>query len=112
MQGYEIHMGRTTATRGALDPLLRLDGDEGLHDDGAVSLDGRVAGTYLHGLFANDAFRRTLLRSLGWRGEGAAERAATTAEHREREFDRLAAVVRAHLDLPRIRAMLGLPEPR
>ena len=118
VQGYEIHMGRTTATRGAtsgatpsaLDPLLRLDGHEGLHDDGAVSLDGRVAGTYLHGLFANDAFRRTLLRSLGWRGEGAARAGERTAERRDREFDRLAGVVRAHLDLPRIRTLLGLPE--
>ena len=106
--GYEIHMGRTEATTAALDPLLRLDG----HDDGAVSLDGRVAGTYLHGLFASDAFRRTLLRSLGWRDPSAAAPAAAThAERREREFDRLAAVVRAHLDLSRVRAMLGLPNP-
>ena len=73
-----------------------------------MSLDGRVAGTYLHGLFANDAFRRTLLRSLGWRDEGGAE---PTAARREREFDRLATVVRAHLDLRRVRALLGVGEP-
>ncbi len=101
VQGYEIHMGRTTPTTSALDPLLSVDG----HEDGAVSLDGRVAGTYLHGLFANNAVRRALLRSLGWREEGAG---TPTAERREAEFDRLADVVRAHLDLPRIRALLGL----
>ena len=97
-------MGRTTATTSALDPMLRLDG----HEDGAVSLDGRVAGTYLHGFFANDVARRTLLRSLGWRDEGEL---TPSAERREREFDRLAGVVRAHLDLPYVRWLLGLPEP-
>ena len=108
VEGYEIHMGRTAATSAALDPLLRLDGDDGcLHDDGAVSLDGRVAGTYLHGLFASDAFRRTLLRSLGWRDDGVAGR---EADRREREFDRLAGVVREHLDLSQLRWALGLPQ--
>ena len=104
VEGYEIHMGRTTGTTSALDPLLRLDG----HEDGAVSVDGRVAGTYLHGFFANDAVRRTLLRSLGWRDEGEL---TPSAERREREFDRLAEVVRAHLDLPYLRWQLGLREP-
>ena len=104
VEGYEIHMGRTTATGSALDPLLTLDG----HEDGAVSLDGRVAGTYLHGFFANDAARRTLLRALGWRDPGG-EAGATAAQRREAEFDRLADVVRAHLDMPQLRSMLGLP---
>ena len=102
--GYEIHMGRTTATTSALDPLLILDG----HEDGAVSLDGRIAGTYLHGLFGSDAFRRTLLRSLGWRDPGAA---GSTVDRREHEFDRLAAVVREHLDLSFVRWALGLTPP-
>ena len=104
VEGYEIHMGRTTSTGAALDPLLTLDG----HEDGAVSLDGRIAGTYLHGLFVSDAFRRTLLRSLGWRDTGGA---ISTAARREREFDRLADVVRSHLDMARVRSMLGLEEP-
>jgi len=100
-------MGRTTATSAAIDPLLRLDGPGGQsHDDGAVSLDGRVAGTYLHRLFASDAFRRTLLRSLGWRDEGAAGRAVDRRDH---EFDRLAGIVREHLDLSHVRRALGLP---
>jgi len=99
--GYEIHMGRTTATSAALDPLLRLDG----HEDGAVSLDGRIAGTYLHGLFTNDAFRRTFLRSLGWSDVAA----MGAGDRREAEFDRLADVVRGHLDLARVRALLGWP---
>ena len=104
VEGYEIHMGRTTPTSTALDPLLVLDG----HEDGAVSLDGRIAGTYLHGLFTSDAFRRTLLRSLGWRDPGAS---GSAADRREREFDRLAGAVREHLDLTFLRDALGLTAP-
>ncbi len=103
VEGYEIHMGRTTATATGLDALLRLDG----HDDGAVSLDGRIAGTYLHGLFRNDAFRRALLRSLGWRDPGAPV-SESVVSRREQEFDRLAEVVRAHVDIARVRGFLGL----
>ncbi|MBV8777769.1 MAG: cobyric acid synthase, partial [Alphaproteobacteria bacterium] len=60
VRGYEMHLGITTGA-GAERPMLRL----GDRTDGAVSADGRVAGCYLHGLFASDAFRRALLARLG-----------------------------------------------
>ena len=101
VSGYEIHMGET---RGDAGPLLQLDG----RPDGAVSSDGRVAGTYLHGLLHNDELRRALLGGLG--GEVAAGEQSSAAA-RERAFDRLAAVVREHLDLSEVRALLGLPAP-
>ena len=56
--GYEMHMGVTTPTGSALQPMLRLGGE----DDGAVQ--GVVSGCYLHGLFNEDGFRRSFLRSL------------------------------------------------
>ncbi len=101
VRGYEIHMGRTSALGGvALQPLLELDG----HGDGALSEDGRVAGTYLHGLFASDGLREALLAALG-------RRPPAQSHHfdPEREFDRLAHHVRTNLDLERIRDWLGLP---
>lgn len=60
VDGYEIHMGRTEGpdTKRA---MIRIDG----RDDGAVAADGRARGCYLHGLFANDEYRRALLRSIG-----------------------------------------------
>lgn len=64
LSGYEIHMGRTSAQS----PWLEIGpagGGEVCHGpDGAVSADGRVWGCYLHGLFANDEFRRAWLVSL------------------------------------------------
>ena len=102
VEGYEIHMGESAATGGdAVRPLLRLGGEP----DGAISADGRVAGTYLHGLLHNDELRAALLRALGRTGAGAEAR---EDERREEAFDRLAATVREHLDMRRVRELVGL----
>ena len=63
LTGYEIHMGRT----GSASPWLAITRRSGSPCDildGAASADGRVWGCYLHGLFANDRFRRAWLASL------------------------------------------------
>jgi adenosylcobyric acid synthase len=61
VRGYEIHMGHSTGA--ALDrPLLRLDEDR---LEGAVSTDGQILGTYLHGLFEEPAACAALLRWSG-----------------------------------------------
>jgi len=94
VRGYEIHLGRTA---GAAQPFLSLDGAP----EGAVSADGRVAGCYVHGLFASDAFRAHWLATLrSGRAGGIAYEAGI-----ERTLDALAAHVAAALDLDR---MLGL----
>ncbi|MEL7044356.1 MAG: cobyric acid synthase [Pseudomonadota bacterium] len=59
VSGYEIHAG-TTLGPDCARPLFRVDGRE----DGAVSKNGRIAGTYLHGMFANDAFRTRWLQGM------------------------------------------------
>jgi len=60
VRGYEMHLGITSGS-GLERPMLDLSG----RPDGAVSRDGLVAGCYLHGLFASDAFRRAFLAGLG-----------------------------------------------
>src|SRR5919199_1807838 len=60
VRGYEIHLGRTDGPDRSR-PFLDIDGAP----EGAVSADGRVFGTYVHGLFAADAFRAAFLASLG-----------------------------------------------
>jgi adenosylcobyric acid synthase len=54
-----MHIGRTTGPALAA-PMLDLDG----RPDGAISADGRIAGCYVHGLFAADAFRHAFLARL------------------------------------------------
>jgi adenosylcobyric acid synthase len=65
-RGYEMHIGRTGG-RDCDRPLLRFaDG----RLDGAISVDGRVRGTYVHGLLAGDGARASL---LAWFGATAGE---------------------------------------
>jgi adenosylcobyric acid synthase len=72
-----------------------------------------VFGTYIHGVFDEDEFRRCLINNLR-RGKGleprSAEGSMTAFEQRNRDFDKLAAVVRGSLDMEKIYRLLGLPE--
>jgi len=90
VSGYEIHMGRTTG-RDLERPLLDL----ATGPEGAISADGQVAGTYLHGLFDDPEARDTLLR---WAGLDV-EESPDYRSVREAEIDRLADHVERHLDL-------------
>lgn len=60
LSGYEIHMGETTGPDTSR-PMLRFP----TRPDGAISVDGRICGCYLHGLFSNDNWRCAYLASLG-----------------------------------------------
>ncbi len=59
--GYEMHLGRTRGPDRDRAFLRRADGS----GEGAVSADGRVGGTYLHGLFAGNEARAALMRRIG-----------------------------------------------
>ena len=89
VSGYEIHLGATQGPDCARPVIQLADG----RPDGAASPDGRVAGSYLHGLFASDPFRRAFLAGLG-----AASRLAYD-DQVEGALDALADHVEAHLDL-------------
>jgi len=88
--GYEMHMGVTEGPDCAR-PFARLTG--GLWD-GAVSADGRVIGTYIHGLFADDQQRAAWLKRLGNATAGVAYDDLV-----EQTLDALAAHLAAHIDL-------------
>ena len=102
VRGYEIHAG---VSRGrALEcPSAMLEGDRA---DGALSGDGRVLGTYLHGIFESPAACAALLRWAGLRDP----REIDYRDVRERAIERLADSVEAHLDLSAILRLLRLEE--
>ena len=91
LNGYEIHLGRTTGPD-CVRPFLDVEG----RPDGAASADGRVAGTYVHGLFGDDRFRAAYLA-----GFGVASDLAYEAEI-EAALDALASHLEAHLDIDHI----------
>lgn len=107
LSGYEIHMGRTGHSHGQEHPAAWLEIIERStgavnEPDGAISVDGKVWGCYLHGLFENTALRRSWLRSLGWTGNGqeeAGDRSHNLGLHYEAAFDRLADAVEQALDM-------------
>ncbi len=108
--GYEIHMGQTRRGQ-ACAPfalLRRASSDQAGVEDGAVSPDGRVWGTYLHGVFDNTAFRRQLLGSFDRAFAESAE--DDPAYSLTAELDRLADHLEKHLDLDRIEGLLGLAD--
>ncbi len=111
---YEIHMGHTRSLPDvpALPPAFELDGPTGAQPDGAVARSGTVFGTYLHGLFDNAPVRRALLSWVaaqkGLPPETVAVPPAAGAAA-DREFDRLAAVLRESLDVEKLYRIIGLP---
>jgi adenosylcobyric acid synthase len=89
-RGYEMHVGRTEGPDLAR-PLLRLaDG----RLDGAVSSDGLVCGTYVHGLFADDRQRAAWLTRFG-----AATAPRSYEVEVEAALNALAAHLEAHIDI-------------
>jgi adenosylcobyric acid synthase len=91
--GYEMHMGLTEGPDRAR-PFARLSNGS---SEGAVSADGRVSGTYIHGLFADDRQRSAWLQRFGV-GQTAIAYDALVDE----TLDRLAAHLAAHIDLDRL----------
>ena len=91
--GYEMHMGATEGPDTAR-PFARLS--DGVMD-GAVSPDGRVSGTYVHGLFADDRQRAAWLERLGASAAGFDYEAGV-----DDTLDALAAHLEKHLDVERL----------
>jgi adenosylcobyric acid synthase len=110
LAAYEIHMGVTEPLGTGAPAFQIIDRNGRTVDlaDGWVSPDRRVWGTYLHGLFDNDAFRRTFLDDAAVSsGAGAAPAPALSFRaFQEAQLDRLADLMRRHLDIPRIRSLI------
>jgi adenosylcobyric acid synthase len=102
--GYEIHMGTTEALGPPLFSVA-VDG-EAAHPDGCQNATGTIAGCYLHGLFEAPAARRALIDWLAAR-RGLQLPDSAALPSREAEYDRLAAAVRANLDIAAITRLVG-----
>lgn len=91
--GYEMHMGVTQGPDCAR-PFAHLSNGS---PEGAVSAEGRVIGTYIHGLFADDRQRSAWLQRLG-----AGPASIAYDDLVEKTLDRLAAHLATFIDLDRL----------
>jgi adenosylcobyric acid synthase len=110
-EGYEIHVGETIYESGTR-PFAEIIRQEspGAVPDGAVSPSGRVIGTYVHGLFDRDDFRRAFVESArAAAGLAPAESWACVTAEREARIDRWANHLRQALDLHLIKSWLVEP---
>jgi adenosylcobyric acid synthase len=113
VNGYEIHMGRSELGSCAKPPftVIERSGVEVNCPDGALNSEGTVLGTYLHGIFDNDGFRRHLLNVLrikkGLEPINEAQE-LSVLEQRNRDYDKLAQVVRDSLNMDLLREIIGI----
>lgn len=100
VSGYEIHAGVSSGVALETAAVQLEDGGR----DGAFSADGQVLGSYLHGLFESSAACSAVLRWAGLRDVQTVDYHAL----RERDIERLADMVEAHLDTQKLRELCGL----
>jgi adenosylcobyric acid synthase len=111
VKGYEIHLGTTEYLDGAVPfaAIVRESDGSQTHSDGCVSSDGRIFGTYLHGIFDHDAFRHEFMHSACASLQmSAPDELVGWSERRRVQLDLLADAFGSALDLKAIFAMIGL----
>ncbi len=113
LSGYEIHIGETLFLKQTqpFAQITRQSSDEAppIHQDGCISADTRIFGTYLHGLFDEDGFRHFFIAAArAFHQLNPAIVFDNWKQKREESFDHLASTVRNSLDMQRIFAWAGL----
>jgi len=107
--GYEVHMGRTTLGPSVKTFLeLQRVNDAGRYPDGAMAAEGRVCGTYVHGLFDSPEFRRHLLNELRSR-HGWSPLSLSPVRHLDQRIDQWADFVGSHVNVSALSHIATLP---
>ena len=104
--GYEIHMGQTRLLQGG--PLLRICSRNQIRcgeGDGCMRPDGRVMGTYIHGLFDTPRITQRWLEQIGAAGVAARQEYGPAA--RDRAYTLLADHAEQYLDVQKILSLIG-----
>jgi adenosylcobyric acid synthase len=113
LKGYEIHMGASTGDIGLFN-VKRVSSDSELRTlnselvkDG--SMNKNCWGTYIHGIFENDSFRHGIINDIRTRkGLPQSDSVVHYGESQEKALDRLAAMVREHIDMDYVRKIAGI----
>jgi adenosylcobyric acid synthase len=102
--GYEIHMGRTTPMNAMGAPYLKIrePGKKRQWEDGWSVAQGRIAGTYVHGLFDDLSFRTDFLNALRKAKGLKAVKAHGGKDLKSKQYDKLARHFEKYCDVERI----------
>ncbi|MGL5749187.1 MAG: cobyric acid synthase [Paraclostridium sp.] len=104
VKGYEIHMGVSKGINKPLNTITKKLDTEVSYKEGCVNEEGNVIGTYLHGIFDDIDFTRSLLNNI--RSKKGLESIESTIssfdEFKDREYDKLAQILRESLDIDKI----------
>ena len=98
LNGYEIHLGVTSGADCSRPMIKSNDVPQG-----ACSVDGRIRGCYLHGLFGNDEYRKNLIQSLGGKPTGK-----NYLGEVDLALDELARNIEKHLDVDGLLKLTGI----
>jgi len=113
LKGYEIHMGRTELRdEKYMFEIIQREEKQTSTPDGFISEDGRVWGTYIHGIFDNDGFRQEFIKRVkqakGISVSSEAHASFSFQEFKEAQYDRLAELVRNNIDMEAFYRIAGL----
>jgi adenosylcobyric acid synthase len=111
LSGYEIHIGQTIYQTGGLHfAILVSDSGSAIRNDGCISADSRIFGTYLHGIFDEDSFRHQFIRAArAFHKLNAPRELHLWKQLHEESLNRLAREVEKALDMKTIFDWVGLP---
>lgn len=110
IRGYEIHMGITHISNSMnnMNQIYKRLDEDANYLEGSINKDGNVVGTYIHGIFDEIDFTRSLLNNI--REDKGLEKIDTniTSFHdfKQNEYDKLANLLRENLDLDKIYEIL------
>lgn len=111
LQGYEIHMGHTAFTREADNhpfTVCQRRGKACASQEGTANAAGNVFGTYIHGVFDNDVFRRSVLNAIRHsKGLEALTNTRNVMAEKQQAYEHLADVVENALDMEKLYQIMG-----
>ena len=102
VKGYEIHMGETIGGSKPFANIAKRNGASVRIEDGAVSDNGRIWGTYIHGIFDNDAFRTGLLSEIRAKRSLHMQGIISFQDKKDQGIRKLAEVVNKNIDIQRL----------
>ena len=108
VEGYEIHMGMTENLGEAIPMITLEDG----RTDAYMTKNGRIWGSYLHGIFDNEDLVFALVQDImKEKGINPAENHLSIAEYKEIQYNKLADLIRNSLDMDAVyKALFGEKE--